>query len=206
MPYQEWFTLGVEEEYLLADRASKALVADPPETIFASARRALGPQVAREMMRSQIEVATRKHYNIAEIRTDLRQLRGSIATIAKPFDVVPLAASTHPFTGWNEMLTTPRDRYERVAVDLQRVGLRGMFGGMHVHVGIPDDEMRIDLMNRITPFLPLLLALSTSSPFWRGEDTGLKSYRLAVAGEWPRGGFPGVFASWDEYRHFIDTL
>jgi carboxylate-amine ligase len=206
MPPQEWFTLGVEEEYLLVDCASKALVADPPEAIFASARRAVGTQVSREMMRSQIEVATRKHGSVADIRADLRQLRRSIATIAKPFGIAPLAASTHPFTGWNEMLATPRERYERVAADLQRVGLRGMFGGMHVHVGIPDDEMRIDLMNRITPFLPLLLALSTSSPFWRGEDTGLKSYRLAVAGEWPRGGFPDVFSCWGEYDHLIDTL
>ena len=203
---REWFTLGVEEEYLLVDRASKALVADPPDKIFASAQRALGPQVTREMMRSQIEVATRKQCSVAEIRTDLRQLRHSIATIAKPFGVAPLAASTHPFTGWNEMLSTPRERYDRVVADLQRVGRRGVFGGMHVHVGIPDDETRIDLMNRITPFLPLLLALSTSSPFWRGEDTGLKSYRVAVAGEWPRGGLPDVFSCWYEYNHFIDTL
>jgi glutamate---cysteine ligase / carboxylate-amine ligase len=205
-PDRDWFTLGVEEEYLLVDRASKALVADPPDTIFASARRAMGPQVTREMMRSQIEVATRKHCSVAEIRADLGRLRHSIATIAKSFGVAPLAASTHPFTGWNEMLSTPRERYDRVVADLQRVGLRGMIGGMHVHVGIPDDETRIDLMNRIAPFLPLLLALSTSSPFWRGEDTGLKSYRLAVAGEWPRGGFPDVFSGWYEYKHFVDTL
>src|SRR4030095_976872 len=140
------------------------------------------------------------------VRADLKNLRRSIVAIAEPFGVVPLAVSTHPFTRWNEMLSTPRERYDRVAAELQRVGLRGMFGGMHVHVGIPDDETRIDLMNRITPFLPLLLALSTSSPFWHGEDTGLKCYRLAVAGEWPRGGFPDVFSTWGEYSDYVDKL
>jgi carboxylate-amine ligase len=104
------------------------------------------------------------------------------------------------------MLSTPRERYERVVEDLKRVSLRGMFGGMHIHIGIPDEESRIDLMNRITPFLPVLLALSTSSPFWGGEDTGLKCYRLAVAGEWPRGGLPDVFSTWGEYCDFVEKL
>lgn len=202
----DWFTIGVEEEYLLVDQGSKALVADPPADIFASARRALGPQVSLEMMRSQIEIATRKHSTVADAHADLLHLRRAIAAAAEPFGVAPLAVSTHPFTGWNEMLSTPRARYDRVVADLQRVGLRGVFSGMHVHVGIPDNETRIDLMNRIAPFMPTLLALSTSSPFWRGEDTGLKCYRLAVAGEWPRGGLPDVFACWNEYRDFIDKL
>jgi carboxylate-amine ligase len=206
MSKQDWFTLGVEEEYLLVDRDSKALIADPPGTVFASARLVLGPQVTREMMRSQIEVATRKHGTVADVQAELRHLRRSIVDAANPFGVAPLAASTHPFTAWNEMLSTPRERYDRVVEDLKRVGLRGMFGGMHVHVGIPDDETRIDLMNRVAPFLPLLLALSTSSPFWRGEDTGLKCYRLAVAGEWPRGGIPDVFAGWSEYDDFVHQL
>jgi carboxylate-amine ligase len=206
MSDQDWFTLGVEEEYLLIDRHSKALVADPPERLFTTARSVLDSQVSREMMRSQIEVATRKQRTLAAVRADLTNLRRSIVAIAEPFGVVPLAVSTHPFTRWNEMLSTPRERYARVVADLQRVSLRGMFGGMHIHVGVPDDETRIDLMNRITPFLPLLLALSTSSPFWHGEDTGLKCYRLAVAGEWPRGGFPDVFSTWGEYSDYVDKL
>ncbi len=206
MATQDWFTIGVEEEYLLVDRDSKALVADPPAEIFASARRTLGPQVTLEMMRSQIEVATRKHSTVADAHADLLHLRRSIAAAARGSNVAPLAVSTHPFTGWNEMLSTPRARYDRVVADLQRVGLRGMFSGMHVHIGIPNDAARIDLMNRIAPFLPVLLALSTSSPFWRGEDTGLKCYRLAVAGEWPRGGLPDVFSCWDEYDDFVDKL
>jgi carboxylate-amine ligase len=206
MSDQDWFTLGVEEEHLLIDRASKALVADPPEEIFTNARCALGRQVAREMMRSQIEIATRKHHAIETLRDNLSELRRSITAVTAPFGIAPLAVSTHPVTGWNEMISTPRKRYDRVVEELKRVSLRGMFGGMHVHVGVPDDEARIDLMNRVTPFLPVLLALSTSSPFWRGHETGLKCYRLAVAGEWPRGGFPDVLASWDEYQDFVDTL
>jgi carboxylate-amine ligase len=206
MSDQDWFTLGVEEEYLLIDRRSKALVADPPEGFFTTARSVLAAQVSREMMRSQIEVATRKQRTLAAVRADLKHLRRSIVAVAEPFGLVPLAVSTHPFTRWNEMLSTQRERYARVVADLQRVSLRGMFGGMHIHVGVPDDETRIDLMNRITPFLPLLLALSTSSPFWHGEDTGLKCYRLAVAGEWPRGGFPDVFSRWSEYSDYVDKL
>ena len=208
MPNPDWFTLGVEEEYLLIDRHSKALVVDPPESIFAMARREVGSkvQVTHEMMRSQIEVATRKHHNVADVRADLLHGRRSIAAVAQAFGVAPLAVSTHPFTSWNEMLSTPRERYDRVVTDLQRVSLRGPFCGMHVHIGIPDEETRIDLMNRITPFLPVLLALSTSSPFWGGEETGLKCYRLAVAGAWPRGGFPDVFSTWNEYADFVDKL
>lgn len=205
-PDQDWFTLGIEEEYLLIDRQSKALVADPPEAIFTTARRVLGAQVSREMMRSQIEVATRKHRTVGDAREDLLQLRRAVASIAAPSDISPVAASTHPFTQWSEMLATPRRRYDRVVADLQRISLRAMFGGMHVHIGVPDKEARIDLMNRIAPYLPVLLALSTSSPFWLGQDTGLKGYRLAVASEWPRGGIPDVFSTWDEYCDFVDKL
>src|SRR6188768_1555192 len=113
MPNPDWFTLGVEEEYLLIDRHSKALVVDPPESIFAMARREVGSkvQVTHEMMRSQIEVATRKHHNVADVRADLLHGRRSIAAVAQAFGVAPLAVSTHPFTSWNEMLSTPRERY-----------------------------------------------------------------------------------------------
>jgi glutamate---cysteine ligase / carboxylate-amine ligase len=205
-PDQDWFTLGIEEEYLLIERSSKALIADPPDAFFAAMRRVLGTQVSREMMRSQIEVATRKHGSVADAGEDLSQLRRAVASTAAPFGIAPLAASTHPFTLWSEMLSTPRERYDRVVADLQRISLRAMFGGMHVHIGIPDQEVRIDLLNRIAPYLPVLLALSTSSPFWNGEDTGLKCYRLAVAGEWPRGGIPDVFSNWNEYADFVDKL
>src|SRR5262245_44196852 len=115
---QDLFTLGVEEEYLLVDRRSKALVADPPDELFARARCALGAQVTREMMRAQIEVATLKHRRIADVRDDLSRARRSIVSATQPFGIAPLATSTHPFTAWNEMLPTPRARYDRLVTEL----------------------------------------------------------------------------------------
>jgi carboxylate-amine ligase len=117
-----------------------------------------------------------------------------------------IAASTHPFAEWGDQLTTDNERYHVLAQDLQAVVRRLVICGMHVHVGIGDDDLRIDLMNQVSYFVPHLLALSTSSPFWHGRDTGLKSYRMSVFKALPRTGLPEQFASWSEYRRHVDVL
>ena len=200
------FTIGIEEEYLLVDRASRDLVREMPQELFDECERALRGQVAREFLKSQIEVETQVHANPQAAGEELRQLRETVARLAARYDLAPIAASTHPFARWSIQQPTERERYQAIAQDLAGVGRRLVICGMHVHVGIDDDELRIDLMNQARYFLPHLLVLSTSSPFAEGEDTGLKSYRLAAYQELPRTGLPGRFESWEEYRSTVDLL
>ncbi len=197
---------SIEEEYFLVDRATREVVGDPPDTMLAEYETLLGGQVSPEFLRSQIEIWTRVCTSLDEARADLRRLRGTIASVAAGHGMAPIAAATHPFARWDAQKTTERGRYRSLEADLQGVGRRLAICGLHVHIGIPDDELRIDLLNQASYFLPHLLALSTSSPFWRGENTGLKSYRIAVFDEMPRTGTPERFASWGEYRRHVDIL
>jgi carboxylate-amine ligase len=205
------FTVGIEEEYLLVDRQSGALATDPPADMLAECERRLAAQgqagqVTPEFMRAQIEVQTRVCRTVGEARADLARLRRTVADVAGVYGLAPIAASTHPFAEWGNLQPTPLLRYQQIERDLQGVGRRLLICGLHVHVGIDDDELRIDLMNQAEYFLPHLLALSTSSPFWRGEDSGLKSYRLAVFNELPRTGPPDYFESYGEYRRQVGRM
>ncbi len=200
------FTLGIEEEYFLVDRATRDVVDDPPPEMLADCEALLAGQVSPEFLRSQIEIGTRVCTSLAEARADLRHLRRTVAEVAARHGMAPVAAGTHPFARWDAQKTTERGRYADLQDDLQAVGRRLAICGLHVHIGLPDDELRIDLLNQASYFLPHLLALSTSSPFWRGGDTGLKSYRLAVFDELPRTGMPERFDSWGEYRRHVAVL
>ncbi len=205
------FTVGIEEEYLLVDKASGQLAKDPPVEILVECERRLAAQgqagqVSPEFLRSQLEVQTRICATTAEARADLARLRRTVADVAAGYGLAPIAASTHPVAEWGDVRATERERYKSLERDLQGVGRRLVICGLHVHVGIEDDELRIDLMNQAVYFLPHLLALSTSSPFWRGEDTGLKSYRVAVFNELPRTGPPDYFESYGEYRRQLGRL
>jgi carboxylate-amine ligase len=200
------FTIGIEEEYLLVDRVSGALVGDPPAELLAECERLLGKHVSPEFLRSQLEVGTGICGSIAEARGDLARLRAAIVAIASRHGMAPIAASTHPFADWDVQKPTARERYTTLERDLQGVARRLVICGMHVHIGLGDDELRVDLMNQIRYFLPHLLALSTSSPFWRGDDTGLHSYRVSVFDAMPRTGLPDRFESFGEYRRHVDIL
>ncbi len=200
------FTLGIEEEYFLVDRGTRDVVDDPPPAMLADCEALLAGQVGPEFLRSQIEVGTRVCKSLAEARADLCRLRRTVAEVAARHGMAPIAAATHPFARWDVQKTTERRRYADLQDDLQGVGRRLAICGLHVHIGIPDNELRIDLLNQASYFLPHLLALSTSSPFWRGDNTGLKSYRLAVFDELPRTGMPERFDSWGEYRRHVEVL
>ena len=200
------FTIGVEEEYLVVDKETRALVIDPPQTLMAEAEEKCGAQVTSELLRSQIEVGTKVCNNVQEARDDLSRLRRNIIEVTGRHGLAPIAASTHPFSNWTEQKHTQKDRYNALTHEMQGTARRLLICGMHVHVGIEDDELRIDLMNQMSYFLPHLLALSCSSPFWNGRDTGLKSYRLTIFDALPRTGLPERFASWAEYQRHINIL
>ena len=186
------FTLGVEEEYLLVDKETRGLVIDPPESLMKECEERLGSQVTSELLRSQIEIGTKVCNNVQEAREDLVRLRSNIKEVANSHGLEVIAASTHPFSRWQDQKHTRKERYDQLTIEMQGAARRLLICGMHVHVGIDDDELRIDLMNQMSYFLPHLLALSCSSPFWEGHDTGLKSYRLTVFDALPRTGLPSV--------------
>ena len=163
------FTLGIEEEYLLVDKESRDLAPEPPPALLAKCEEALRGQVSPEFLRSQIEVGTRVCHSMQEARDELVQLRRTVGAIAGEFGLAPIAASTHPFAKWSNQQHTDKERYNVLAEDLQQVARRLVICGMHVHVGIEDDDLRIDLLGQAAYFLPHLLALSTSSPFWQGN-------------------------------------
>jgi carboxylate-amine ligase len=200
------FTIGIEEEYLLVDRKTRNLVVEAPDGLMAECERRLGGRVSCEFLQSQIEIGTSKCGNVKTAAEELAFLRRNVAEVAAEHGLAPIAASTHPFAAWTEQKHTPRERYDVLAHDMQGVVRRLLICGMHVHVGLDDDDLRNDLTGQIAYFLPHLLALSTSSPFWCGENTGLKSYRLSVFNELPRTGLPEAFESFNEYQRHLDAL
>jgi len=200
------FTIGIEEEYYLVDRETRDLVESRPDDMMAALEKKFKKQVVPEFISSQIEVGTKVCKNVSEAGRDLRRLRKALDSAAKEHGMAIIAASTHPFASWADQSHTDKERYNVLARDLQAVARRLLISGMHVHVGVEDDELRIDLLNQVSYFLPHLLALSTSSPFWRGKETGLKSYRIAVFDELPRTGLPEQFDSWGEYQRHVHVL
>lgn len=210
MPFKEpSFTIGIEEEYLLVDTVSRDLITEPPPELLSECEAALSPgrgQVSPEFLRSQIEIGTGVCTSMAQARDELLRLRAAVARIARNHGLAIIAASTHPFAQWESQHHTDKERYRIIAEDLQFIGRRLIICGMHVHIGIEDNELRIDLMNQASYFLPHILALSTSSPFWHGELTGLKSFRLAIYDELPRTGLPETFSSYGEYERTAAVL
>jgi carboxylate-amine ligase len=197
---------GIEEEFFLVDRATRDLAATLPATFMRACRLALGECVGEELLQPQVEIATPVLHDAAQARETLAVLRGEVARIAGRHDMGLVAAGTHPFGAWEAQRATDKDRYARLIDDFQIVGRRNLFCGLHVHVGIPEGHDRVALMNRLMPWVPMFLALSTSSPFWNGRRTGLLSYRQAAYDEWPRSGIPDAFANEREYDAFVSLL
>jgi carboxylate-amine ligase len=206
MAQEPSFTIGIEEEYLIVDPETRELVPELPASLMSECERRLKEQVTSEFLRSQIEIGTRVCRSVREARDELAHLRRSVIEVVEDHDLAMIASSTHPFAAWNVQKHTDKERYNILARDMQAVARRLVICGMHVHVGLDDDELRIDLMNQVSYFMPHLLALSTSSPFWRGEDTGLKCYRISVFDELPRTGLPEIFESWGEFQRHLDIL
>ncbi len=200
------YTIGIEEEFFLAERDGKSAVQRMPKALIRRCRALLGDAVTTELLQSQIEVATPICASLAEARAALSGYRRGLAAVAAEFELEIFAAGTHPTGEWTEQRHTDKPRYHKIADDLKFLARRNMLCGLHVHVQVRDPHQRIDIMNRILPFLPLLLGLSTSSPFWRKYPTGLMGYRLAAYDELPRTGIPEFFNGLEDYENYVDTL
>ena len=199
-------TLGVEEEFFLVDPQSRDLVHDPDPALFEDCKNAAGAhRIVHELFRSQIETNSRVCGSIDEIRQSLVDTRNTVIDIADKYGVAVMAASTHPTGSWQAQVTTPLERYERFAATFQESVRRFFVGGMHIHAGFGDPDTRIRVMTGIRRYLPLLHALSASSPFAGGRETGFKSYRLTLVGVLPRTGMPGPFDSRAQYDELVET-
>ena len=197
-------TLGIEEELMVVDADTGDAVADPDPAIFETCAANRGPhQVVNELLRSQIETGTRVCASIAELRTSLVQTRRIVVDGARSHGTAVIASSTHPFARWQEQRVTARRRYEAAEIAYQQEVRRFFVGGMHIHAGFGTPDLRIRVMTAIRPHLPLLLALSASSPFYSGRLTGLKSYRQSVIGALPRTGMPRPLHSFEEYEAVV---
>jgi carboxylate-amine ligase len=205
-PAETNYGFGVEEEYFLAHSDSMEAVRETPEELFRTLKDLTGGRAGHESLQAQLEVSTEPHNSVKPLREQLSSLRKAAASMAAKYGYVTLAAGTHPTAQWEDIATTPSERYAKVMDALQMIGLRNMLCGMHVHVELPDPERRVDVMVRMLPYIPLFLALSTSSPFWRSRSTGLKGYRLAAYDELPRTGLPDLFSTGDEYERYIASL
>jgi carboxylate-amine ligase len=200
------FQFGIEEEYFLCDAVTLQPAMNTPEGLFDRRHPRTGTTLNREMLQAQLEVATRPHISAENARDELVELRQMAADAACEHGLAILAAGTHPAADWRKAVHSPKHRYDELMEGLQMVGRRNMLCGMHVHVEVPDPDTRIDLMNRMIPYVPLLVALSTSSPFWRSERTGLKGYRLTAYDELPRTGLPELFRSMQDYDAYVSAL
>ena len=163
-------------------------------------------RTGRESLQAQLEVSTAPSLSAKAAREELCSLRLASAEAARKHDLAILASGTHPLARWREVSPSFSQRYFKVMDQLRMIGRRNMLCGMHVHVELPDPERRIDVMTRLIPYLPLFVALSASSPFWEGSDTGLLSYRPAAYDELPRSGIPELFAGEQEYRRYVTAL
>jgi len=199
------FTIGVEEEFQIVDPASGELRSHVSNLVEASSDR-LGEQIKPELHQSIVELGTKICGDVDELSHELRRIRGELVRAAERVNLQVAAAGTHPFSSWIDQVITPGERYKNIVEELQHLARSLLIFGMHVHVAVPDRTTMIDLMNMARYFLPHLLALSTSSPFWMGRDTGLKSFRTTVFRRFPRTGIPDYFSSWSQYEDYVNLL
>ncbi len=199
------FTVGVEEEFQIVDPQTWELRSHVTE-LLASGAPTLGEQIKRELHQSIVEVGTKICADVAELRGEIYRLRRELTGAAERVGLAVAAAGTHPFSHWKDQVLSPGVRYDSIVEELQHLARSLLIFGLHVHVAVPDRTTMIDLMNMARYFLPHILALSTSSPFWMGRDTGLKSYRTTVFRRFPRTGVPDHFGSWSEYENYVQLL
>jgi len=200
------FTLGIEEEYQTVDPDSRDLRSHIHAEIIEKGKLILQERVKAEMHQSVVEVGTSVCANIKEAREELKKLRWHMIRLSRENGLRLASAATHPFADWRSQEVTPDERYLNIVQDMQLVARANLIFGLHVHVGIEDREILIHMMNHARYFVPHLLALSANSPFWRGINTGLHSYRCKVFDKFPRTNLPDYFPSWGEYENYVKLL
>src|SRR5271170_320072 len=199
------FTIGVEEEFQIIDPATCALRSHVMQLVSAASP-GIADQVKHEMHQSIVETGSNICENVGELRIEMHRTRDELVAAADRAGLHVAAAGTHPFSSWIDQVISPGERYQNIVEELQQLARSLLIFGMHVHVAMPDKQTTIDMMNMVRYFLPHLLALSTSSPFWMGRNTGLKSFRTTVFRRFPRTGIPEQFESWSAYENFVNLL
>lgn len=199
-------TFGIEEEYLLTDLHTRRMLNEPSAAVLAACRSAIGGGFAYEMFQGQIEAASPVFTTSGEAADYLATVRCNLAESLGEFGLGVVCAGSHPLADWREQRPTPQAHFQQLFDDIQYVARRSVLCGLHVHVQVPHTQDRIAVMNQVSPWLPLLLLLSCSSPFWDGAPSGFMSYRQAACDEWPRMGVPDHFADWSEYQRYLAVL
>lgn len=197
------YTIGIEEEYQIVDPVTREL-SSAVELLLSNAKDKLGNQITTEMMQCQIEIGTKVCSSLQEAQEQIISIRKTVSDLAKENGLRIIASGTHPFSKWDEQNITTRARYLGLEIENQVLARQLIICGMHMHIGIDDKDLRVDMMNQLRYFLPHLLALSNSSPFWGGYDTGLQSYRSVVFERLPRTGIPPTMRSWSEYEEYLE--
>ena len=200
------FTIGVEEEFQIIDPETLELRSHVVQLISSAAKRGVGDLVKQEMHQSIVETGTKICENVSELRLEMHRTRSELVMAAESTGLRVAAAGTHPFSSWIDQVISPGERYEHIVEEMGQLARSLLIFGMHIHIAMPDKQTTIDIMNMVRYFLPHLLALSTSSPFWMGRNTGLKSFRTTVFRRFPRTGIPDIFESWSEYENFVNLL
>ncbi len=200
------YSFGMEEEYFLVDASTGALGTPVLDDLMRDARARLGEVVTSELLQSQIEIASPILHSHDEAREVMSRTRRMLNEVVAEHGLNIVAASTHPLGIWQEQLITEKRRYDKLVSDFRIISQRNLVCGLHVHVAIPEGTDRVEVMNRAMHWLPLFLALSTSSPFWNHRVTGLLSYRQALYDEWPRSGIPDFFLDEADYRAFVGRM
>jgi carboxylate-amine ligase len=200
------FTIGVEEEFQIIDPETLELRSHVVQLLSSAAARGVGDLVKQEMHQSIVETGTKICENVSELRLEMHRTRSELVLAAESTGLRVAAAGTHPFSSWIDQVISPGERYQNIVEEMGQLARSLLIFGMHIHIAMPDKQTTIDMMNMVRYFLPHLLALSTSSPFWMGRNTGLKSFRTTVFRRFPRTGIPEVFESWSEYENFINLL
>ena len=205
-PTRPSLTIGIEEEYQTVDPETRDLKSHISAEIIRKGRMLLEERVKPEMHQSVGEIGTGTCSNIQEAKAEIRDIRQQIVTLARANGLRLAAGGTHPFAHWAKQEIYPDDRYRIIVEDMKMVARANLIFGLHVHIGVEDCETAIQIMNGARYFLPHILALSTSSPFWMGMDSGLRSYRCKVFDKFPRTNIPDVYSSWSEFENYVDLL
>lgn len=200
------YRFGIEEEFYIVCEKNAEVKPEADEAFLSRAKKLSNGRVKRELLQSQIETATFVCSNFNDARSELKSLRAALATAGAETGRSIIASGTHPTAKWSAQRKSEKDRYDPVVAELQMLAQRNLVCGLHVHVELPDPELQISVMRRSLPFLPILLALSTSSPFWQGRKTGFSGYRLTSYDEMPRAGLPPRFESHAQFQEYVGAL
>jgi carboxylate-amine ligase len=199
------FTIGIEEEFQTVDYSTGQLSARIQRTLE-KGHPTFGEQIKAEMLQPTVELISGILSDISSAHHELRWNRAKLARLVREEGLALISAGTHPGARWQDQLISPNERYAQLEEEFQDVARKILIFGLHVHIGVKNQEIAVNLMNQLRTWLPHLLAISTNSPFWAGRLTGLKSYRSVVWKPFPRSGIPEVFPSWCDFNSYVETL